>query len=89
MSQTLTISDALYSRLEAAARRRGLSSVEQLLEEIFANLASAGYAVRSEKTAVYNCIAYAGGDVSRRWEGYRELGYHWPDGPRKAIHSMR
>jgi hypothetical protein len=32
MSQTLTISDALYSRLEATARRRGSSSVEQLLE---------------------------------------------------------
>src|ERR1700722_18223049 len=32
MSQTLTISDALFARLEAAARRQGLSSVEQLLE---------------------------------------------------------
>jgi hypothetical protein len=32
MSQTLTISDRLLARLEAAARRRGLSSVEQLLE---------------------------------------------------------
>lgn len=34
MSQTLTISDALYTRLEAAARRRGLGNVEQLLETI-------------------------------------------------------
>lgn len=32
MSQSLTISDGLFARLEAAARRRGLSSVEQLLE---------------------------------------------------------
>ena len=32
MSQSLTISDGLLARLEAAARRRGLSSVEQLLE---------------------------------------------------------
>src|SRR5438876_3946469 len=32
MSQTLTISDQLLARLEAAARRRGLNSVEQLLE---------------------------------------------------------
>lgn len=32
MSQTLTISDELFSRLEAAARRRGLNNVEQLLE---------------------------------------------------------
>jgi hypothetical protein len=32
MSQTLTISDQLLARLEDAARRRGLSGVEQLLE---------------------------------------------------------
>jgi len=32
MSRTLTISDQLLARLEAAARRRGLESVEQLLE---------------------------------------------------------
>ena len=32
MSQTLTISGPLLARLEAAAQRRGLSSVEQLLE---------------------------------------------------------
>jgi hypothetical protein len=32
MSQTVTISDDLFSRLEAAARRRGLNSVVQLLE---------------------------------------------------------
>jgi hypothetical protein len=32
MSQTLTISDQLLARLEATARRRGLISVEQLLE---------------------------------------------------------
>src|SRR5688572_18926849 len=32
MSQTLTISDQLLAGLEAAARRRGLDSVEQLLE---------------------------------------------------------
>ena len=32
MSQTVTISNDLFSRLEAAARRRGLNSVVQLLE---------------------------------------------------------
>jgi len=32
MNQTLTISTSLLARLEAAARRRGLNSVEQLLE---------------------------------------------------------
>ena len=32
MSQTLTISDALYHQLENAARQRGLRGIEQLLE---------------------------------------------------------
>lgn len=32
MSQTLTISDTLYTRLEHAARERGFQSIEQLLE---------------------------------------------------------
>jgi hypothetical protein len=32
MSQTLTISDVLYHRLESVARQRGLHSIEQLLE---------------------------------------------------------
>ena len=32
MSHTITISDSLYARLEAAARQRGLNSIEQLLE---------------------------------------------------------
>jgi hypothetical protein len=33
MSQTLIISDALYARLEAKVRDRGLSNIEQLLEQ--------------------------------------------------------
>jgi hypothetical protein len=37
MSRTLTISDELLARLQAAARRRGLDSVEQLLETWQAN----------------------------------------------------
>jgi hypothetical protein len=32
MGQTLTISDALYARLEVSARAHGLSDIEQLLE---------------------------------------------------------
>jgi hypothetical protein len=32
MSQTLTISDMLYTRLEQAAREHGFASIEQLLE---------------------------------------------------------
>jgi hypothetical protein len=33
LSRTLTISDALYDRLEAVAQMRGLNSIEQLLEK--------------------------------------------------------
>jgi hypothetical protein len=33
MSRTLTISDALYDRLESSAHMRGMTSIEQLLEE--------------------------------------------------------
>jgi hypothetical protein len=33
MSQTLTISDVLYARLEQIAHARGFTSIEQLLEE--------------------------------------------------------
>jgi hypothetical protein len=50
------------------------------LEAIFPNLSARGYLPKSEKTPVYNCIAYAAGDETRRWEGFREGGYHWPDG---------
>jgi t-SNARE complex subunit (syntaxin) len=34
MSQILTISDTLYTRLEAAARVRGLSSIEELIDQL-------------------------------------------------------
>lgn len=32
MSQTLMLTDTLYARLEATARRRGLPSIERLIE---------------------------------------------------------
>ena len=34
MSRTMTISDELYERLEAEARRRGLKTVEEFLERL-------------------------------------------------------
>lgn len=34
MSRTITISNELYAKLEAEARMRGLSSIEQLLEKL-------------------------------------------------------
>jgi hypothetical protein len=50
------------------------------LEAIFSQLAAAGYSPRREQSGVYNCIAYAAGDETRKWEGYREVGYYWPEG---------
>jgi hypothetical protein len=47
MSHTLTISDELLSRLEVAARRRGLSSVEQLLEN---------WQATEEELARFDCL---------------------------------
>ena len=54
------------------------------LEEIFPDLAAVGYSPKSEKTGVYNCIAYAAGDETRKWQGYRESGYFWPLGAREG-----
>jgi SOS response regulatory protein OraA/RecX len=34
MSQTLIVSDTLYAQLEATAHARGLSSVEELLQQL-------------------------------------------------------
>lgn len=34
MSQTLTISDALYTQLQATARARGLDSLEELIRQL-------------------------------------------------------
>jgi hypothetical protein len=56
----------------------------QHLEDIFADLASSGYSPKSEKSTVYNCIAYAAGDETRKWEGYREGGYYWPSGAKEG-----
>lgn len=49
------------------------------LESIFPGLAAAGYSPKSPQSTVYNCIAYAAGDESRKWQGYRESGYYWPE----------
>ncbi len=57
------------------------------LEAIFPDLARAGYIPKSEKSVVYNCVAYAAGEETRKWEGFRELGYHWPDGVQEG-HSL-
>ena len=59
----------------------------QYLEKIFPDLAAAGYSPKSEKSGIYNCVAYAAGDETRKWEGYRGVGYYWPDGAKEG-HSL-
>jgi hypothetical protein len=54
------------------------------LELIFPDLAAAGYSPKSEKSTIYNCIAYAAGEETRKWEGYREAGYYWPEGAKEG-----
>ena len=49
---TLTIADSLLARLEAAARRRGLDSVEQLLET---------WQAREDELPRFDCLA-------RKWK---------------------
>jgi len=56
----------------------------QHLERLFPALAATGYSLQSEQSGVYNCIAYAAGDETRKWEGYREAGYYWPEGAKEG-----
>ena len=49
------------------------------LEDIFPDLAAAGYGSKSPNSTIYNCIAYAAGDETTKWAGYRDVGYHWPE----------
>src|SRR5438132_472849 len=49
-------------------------------EESFPGLVSAGYRVSSPKDPNHNCMAYAAGDTSRKWDPARipVPGYYWP-----------
>jgi hypothetical protein len=49
-------------------------------EQLFPNLID--YVVTSPKDASYNCIAFAAGDTSRKWDPSMlpEPGYYWPPG---------
>ena len=57
------------------------------LEDVFPDLAAAGYSPKSVKSSVYNCVAYAAGDETRKWVGFRVGGYYWPDGTKEG-HSL-
>ena len=49
-----------------------------LIETLFPNLQAGGYAVTSQRTAEYNCIAWAAGDMGQWWEPMGDHHY-WPD----------
>ena len=55
-------------------------------ERCFPNLNSAGYRVESPKDPTYNCIAFAAGDTTRKWDCLvRPLpGYYWPTNARRG-----
>jgi hypothetical protein len=59
-----------------------LSQVE--LEAAFPNLIADGYEITSPKSRKYNCIAWAAGDVSRKWDctGLPLVGFYWPPNAR-------
>jgi hypothetical protein len=49
------------------------------LEQLFPNLAAAGYIVTSGQDPAYNCVAWALGDTTKNWDCNRQGG-HWPAG---------
>jgi len=51
-------------------------------EAQFPDLAKAGYRVTSQSARNYNCVAYAAGDETRKWDsgGLLLPGYYWPPG---------
>jgi hypothetical protein len=53
-------------------------------------LAAAGYEITSEASIVYNCIAWAIGDISRWWECDEDgpidvPGCYWPAGAKQGF----
>lgn len=46
---------------------------------MFPNLAGSGYEVIGEATDQYNCIAWAAGVITTRWD-YQRPGDYWPPG---------
>jgi hypothetical protein len=55
-------------------------------EECFKLLVKTGYGVRSDKDPAYNCIAFAAGDETKKWDpGMIPLpGYYWPPGAKRG-----
>jgi hypothetical protein len=54
------------------------------LEEDCPGLATGAYEIKSPKDPVYNCVAFAVGDVSQWWYDAKVRGYYWPPGTPSA-----
>jgi hypothetical protein len=57
-------------------------------EAYFKELVKTGYRVSSSKDVGHNCIAYAAGDTTRKWDpGMIPIpGYYWPPNARRDPH---
>lgn len=49
------------------------------IESLFPNLAASGYEITGEATDDYNCIAWAAGAISPKWD-YQQPEDYWPPG---------
>lgn len=56
-----------------------MASIQEI-EAAFPALIGTSYSEESEATDIYNCIAFALGDVSQWWWPYRGFGIYWPPG---------
>jgi hypothetical protein len=52
----------------------------QEIEAVFPALVGTNYSEESKETDVYNCIAFALGDVSQWWWPRKGFGIYWPPG---------
>jgi hypothetical protein len=57
-------------------------------ERVFPELLNSGYRLASDKDATYNCVAFAAGDMTRKWDpSVMPLpGYYWPKDASRGRH---
>jgi hypothetical protein len=65
---------------------QGIRRLSPQRESQFPRLARPNYEVTSDETAVYNCIAYAADDTTRKWgcPDIPDPAYYWPPGARRG-----
>jgi hypothetical protein len=50
------------------------------IDREFPRLRLAGYSITSPASDDYNCIAWAGGEIERKWDPDPTAGRYWPEG---------